>query len=169
MSTSDPPRFHDQFRMLQRFGKLVRRGMNQALQNCPKCHFGQLERLHFALQKYGDGETIYVSVLARALHESVPSISRGLRMLEQEGLVVRETDPDDRRKTRVRITPRGNDARLRCEDAMRDYWGRVTDRLGPQRLARLCEEAGYLLDAMEAELTQDADPDLKGEFHAEDF
>lgn len=169
-STScEEPRFPDLFRLMQRFGKLVRRSMNQALQDCPRCHFAQLERLHFALQKYGDGETIYVSVLARALHESMPSISRTLRMLEQDGLVARETDPADRRKTRVRITDQGNVARLQCEEVLRAFWGRVTDRLGPQRLAQLCEDTTYLLDAMEAELNADCSPDPKGDCHAEDF
>ncbi len=32
---------------------------------------------------------------------------RGLRLMEQDGPVVREPDPADRRKTLVRITPKG--------------------------------------------------------------
>ena len=105
---------------------------------------------------------------AKAVHESVPSSSRTLRMLEQEGLAVRETDPQDRRKTRVRITPKGEADRLACEQAMGAFWDRVTQRLGPQRLAQLCEGTGYLLDAMEAELNESAVP-RKGESHAEDL
>lgn len=166
--SSRAPAFREQFRLMQRFGKLVRRSMTQALRDCPRCHFAQLERLHFVLQKYGDGETIQVSALAQATQDSMPSVSRALRMLEQEGLVVRETDPRDRRKTRVRITPQGNQARLQCEDAMRDFWSRVTQRMGDQRLAQLLEDTGALLDAMEAELDEDA-PEGKGEFHAEDI
>lgn len=167
-ASSQSPCFRDLFRLMQRFGKLAQRSLTQTLQHSPQCHFAQLERLHFALQKYGDGETIYVSVLAKAVHESVPSTSRTLRMLEQEGLAVRETDPQDRRKTRVRITPKGEADRLACEQAMGAFWDRVTQRLGPQRLAQLCEGTGYLLDAMEAELNESAVP-RKGKSHAEDL
>ena len=53
-----------------------------------------------------------------------------LRLLEQDGMVERETDSKDRRKTLVRITPAGMEALRGCEDALNAYFARVMARLG---------------------------------------
>jgi DNA-binding MarR family transcriptional regulator len=47
------------------------------------------------------------SELGAALFRDRPNTSRILNGLEQRGYVVREPDPDDRRLTRIRITPAG--------------------------------------------------------------
>ena len=47
------------------------------------------------------------SELGAALFRDRPNTSRILNGLEQRGYVVREPDPDDRRCTRIRITPAG--------------------------------------------------------------
>ena len=60
-----------------------------------------------SIRRKGQDGAIYVSDLAKELHQPLPAISRSLRMMEQDGLIQREADPADRRKTLVRITPEG--------------------------------------------------------------
>ena len=71
--------------------------------------------------------------------------------MERDGSIVRETDPNDRRKTLVRITPQGEQARLQSEQALNDYFARVMARLTPEQLSQMNALRGVLLDAIEAE------------------
>mgnify|MGYP000706568688 CR=1 FL=1 len=93
---------------------------------------------------------VYVSDFAREAHQPLPAISRSLRQLEQDGLVLREADPADRRKTLVRITPELR--RLcRCEDALSDYFACVMARLTPEQVQQMNVLRGALMDAILAE------------------
>ena len=93
----------------------------------------------------------YVSDFAREAHQPLPAISRSLRQLEQDGLVLREADPADRRKTLVRITPEGYAACARCEDALSDYFACVMARLTPEQVQQMNVLRGALMDAILAE------------------
>ena len=84
-------------------------------------------------------------------HQPLPAISRSLRQLEQDGLVLREADPADRRKTLVRITPEGYAACARCEDALSDYFACVMARLTPEQVQQMNTLRGALMDAILAE------------------
>ena len=93
----------------------------------------------------------------------------GLRQMEQDGHIVRETDPKDRRKTLVRITPAGERARKANEQAMNDYFARIMARLTPDQLAQANAVKDALLAAIEAENAA-MKTDLKGEPpHDENF
>lgn len=98
---------------LGRVNTLGKRGMRAALASQPRCRLGMLEHLHFQIEQSGQDGSIYVSELARAMRQPMPAVSRGLRLLEQDGHILRETDPNDRRKTLVRITRKGSRPALR--------------------------------------------------------
>lgn len=98
---------------LGRVNTLGKRGMRAALASQPRCRLGMLEHLHFQIEQSGQDGSIYVSELARAMRQPMPAVSRGLRLLEQDGHILRETDPNDRRKTLVRITRKGSKPALR--------------------------------------------------------
>ena len=51
--------------------------------------------------------------LARLTHMDPAATGRQVRQLEQDGLVMKDTSPADRRVTVVRLTPRGADVRRR--------------------------------------------------------
>jgi DNA-binding MarR family transcriptional regulator len=78
------------------------------------------------------------------------AVGRQVRQLEEAGLLVRSTDPDDRRVTRVRATPKGRAVRRRLADAGRAH---VAEALAEwtahdrQELARLL---GRLVDDLRA-------------------
>ena len=73
------------------------------------------------------------------------------RYLEQDGHIRRETDPHDRRKTLVCITPEGEAARLAGEQAINAYVARILDRISPDDLARMLAMKDVFLAAIEAE------------------
>ena len=76
-------------------------------------------------------------------------ISRGLRTLEQDGLAQRQTDPNDRRRTLVRITPKGEESRLICESRLNDYITGIMDDLGEEFCQQFAKDAETLLQAIE--------------------
>lgn len=130
---------------------LGKRGMRAALASQPKCRLGMLEHLHTMIEQHGHNGSIYVSELAKNLHQSMPAVSRGLRYLEQDGHIRRETDPNDRRKTLVYITPEGEAARLASEQALNDYISRIIERISPDDLTRMLAMKDIFLAAIEAE------------------
>ena len=129
---------------LGRVNTLGKRGMRAALASQPRCRLGMLEHLHFQIEQSGQDGSIYVSELARAMRQPMPAVSRGLRLLEQDGHILRETDPNDRRKTLVRITPEG-------EQAISSYFSRVMARLTPEELAQMVALKDAFLAAIVAE------------------
>ena len=143
--------FHGVCHYLGRLSKAAKTGMKTALAGCPKCHFPILEALSHFIHCHGQDGAVYVSDFACDVHQPLPAISRSLRMLEADGLIRREADPADRRKTLVRITPKGQDACGQCEDALSDYFTRVMARLEPEQVAQLNALRGALMDAVLAE------------------
>ena len=143
--------FHGVCHYLGRLSKAAKTGMKNALSGCPKCHFPMLEALLHAIRSSGQEGAISVSDLAREVHQPLPAISRGLRQMEADGLIARETAPDDRRKTLVRITPKGYEACGQCEDALSDYFTCVMARLEPEQVAQLDALRDALMDAVLAE------------------
>ena len=151
MPQDTTPELHGLIHFMGRLRETSSRGVRAALADAPKCRFGMLERLHYAIQLYGSDGAIYVSDLARAGHKPLPAISRALRLLEQDGMAVRQTDPADRRKTLVRITPEGEQALHQCEQALEAYFARVMGRIQPEQLAQMMALRDALMDALEAE------------------
>ena len=122
-------------RYLDRLKKSVRRGASLSLANAPKLHLGILEGLNHAIEVRGQDGAVYVS--------------RGLRTLEQDGLAQRQTDPNDRRRTLVRITPKGEESRLICESRLNDYITGIMDDLGEEFCQQFAKDAETLLQAIE--------------------
>lgn len=163
MPTPETPNLHGVFRFVARLHTLSKRGMRAALANEPKCRYGMLQHLYNLIEQHGYDGAIYVSDIARYMHQPMPAVSRGLRAMEQDGNITRETDPGDRRKTLVRITPEGERARSANEQAMNAYFARIMARLTPEELAQANAVKDALLAAIEAENESMAQPTRKGE------
>ena len=115
----------------------------------PQVHLGILEGLNHAIEVRGQDGAVYVSDLAEIFKQPLPAISRGLRTLEQDGLAQRQTDPNDRRRTLVRITPKGEESRLICESRLNDYITGIMDDLGEEFCRQFAKDAQTLLLAIE--------------------
>ena len=143
------PRSKAVMRYLNRIKKAVHRGASLSLADAPKLHLGILERLNHGIEVRGQNGAVYVSDLADVFKQPLPAISRGLRTLEQDGLAQRQTDPNDRRRTLVRVTPKGEEARLICESCLNDYITGIMDDLGEEFCQQFAKDAETLLQAIE--------------------
>ena len=151
MSEESTLSFHGMCHYLGRLRTASKVGMKAALADCPKCHFPALEGLVHTIDCRGQDGAICMSDLASELHQPLPAVSRAVRQMEQDGLAERFADPADRRRTLVRITPKGYDACQQCETALSDYFSCVMARLEPEQLAQMEALRGALIEAILAE------------------
>ena len=151
MPQKSAPELFAAIHYLHRLSTEGKRGAKMALESCPKCHFIMLEGVLMTIEEHGQNGTIYVS-----------AVSRALRQLEQDGLIERITDPNDRRKTLVRPTEKGLDASRQVETAISRYFERVIRRIPEEQREQLFSLTGVLLEAVEAE-NAEQQAKLKGE------
>ena len=151
---------------LHRLSTEGKRGAKMALESCPKCHFIMLEGVLMTIEEHGQNGTIYVSDLAAAVKQPLPAVSRALRQLEQDGLIERITDPNDRRKTLVRPTEKGLDASRQVEAAISRYFERVICRIPEEQREQAAAEALEYEKAKKELKKQDAEIDRKGKIAA---
>ena len=107
MPKENAPELFGLFHYIHQLSDEVKRGMKTSLEECPRCHFVMLEGVLANIEQHGTDGSIYVSDLAAAVRQPMPAVSRWLRQLEQDGLIERITDPNDRRKTLVHVTEKG--------------------------------------------------------------
>lgn len=109
----------------------------------------------FCLRMLTQNDGVSQRDLAQMLHLSRPWVTKMLQALEREGSVVRRSDSDDQRLTRVYITPAG---RKRDRELHADLAAHVNSTIGALseadrlELARLLDEvaertAGLLVEA----------------------
>ncbi|NGZ76242.1 MarR family transcriptional regulator [Saccharibacillus sp. VR-M41] len=80
-----------------------------------------------------DGEPgIMVSELGRILDVTSPTVTQLIKGLEADGLVVRGTDPSDRRAVRITLTDEGVRVTYSFIEEMESMIGGLTDYLGEQ-------------------------------------
>jgi len=80
--------------------------------------------------------------VARRMIDRAPDVTRLLDRLESRGLVVRERDAEDARRSRARITPEGLDLLHQATAALGVVEALAAKRLTPKEqreLSRLCE------------------------------
>ena len=80
---TEAPYLSGMFRFVARLHTLSKRGMRMALAGQPKCRYGMLQSLYNLIEQHGRDGAIYVSDIARQMHQPMPAISRGLRQMEQ--------------------------------------------------------------------------------------
>lgn len=69
-----------------------------------------------------------------------PSVTRVLKELEARGIVVREVDPDDKRRAMAILTPKGRELIREIARDVRRVMNEYADRFGTERLERLLTE-----------------------------
>lgn len=98
-------------RLLDAVREMFMQAKNRQRQAMQHSDQGRLSVL-FTLQRTGRQRP---SALAKELHLDLSTISRHLRQLEEEGLIAKTTDADDKRAFQVELSDRG--------DAMvREFW-----------------------------------------------
>jgi len=87
-----------------------------------------------------------LSVLAQEACLLLPSLTRIARKMEAEGLITRETPPEDRRKAIIRIAPRGEQIIARHAADSAAFFARLQAEFGTERLETLLD----LLEQLQA-------------------
>jgi len=105
-----------------------------------------LYRLHL------QGDALRVTNLAERLGIDAPSVTRKIQQLERDGLVARQADPDDRRATRIRLTPAGRRTLERVLRARRAWYERLLADWDTGELAEFATMLGRFSRALEADL-----------------
>jgi DNA-binding MarR family transcriptional regulator len=103
------------------------------------------------------GDAIRVTALAEMLDVDTPTVTRKVQQLERDGLVVRHADPDDRRASRIGLTPAGRRTLQRVLKARRAWLERLLAGWDDEDLARF----GSLLGRFSASLERDME-DARG-------
>jgi DNA-binding MarR family transcriptional regulator len=98
----------------------------------------------FALQAIGPGSTTVE--VAAALGVSKQAAGKTVQMLEDQGYVVRTTDPNDGRRKIIVPTERGHDFLQRSVEAFAQVRAAWADEIGSQRLAQLEHDLDVLCD-----------------------
>ena len=80
-------------------------------------------------------------------------MTRKVQQLEREGMVIRQTDPDDGRASRIRLTPAGRRTIERVRRARRTWLERLLQEWGDDDLSALAD----LLGRFAADLERDLD------------
>jgi homoprotocatechuate degradation regulator HpaR len=80
-----------------------------------------------------------LSILAQEACLLLPSLTRIARNMETEGLITRETPPEDRRKAVVTLAPKGRAIIDRHAGESAAYFARLQSEFGAERLEELLD------------------------------
>ena len=94
---------------------------------------------HQALRHLLAAQPMRAGELAQAMGTGASNVSKIVKRLEAGGLVVRETDPDDTRSTRIRLTEAGTAAARHIYDLGDDMIAQVLSRWSARDIARYTE------------------------------
>ena len=98
------------------------------------------------------GDSLRITDLAELLGVDAPTVTRKVQQLEREEMVVRHTDPQDRRATRIRLTPAGRRTLDRVMRARRAWLERILEGWDDHDLSTLAALLGRFGDDLERDL-----------------
>jgi DNA-binding MarR family transcriptional regulator len=91
---------------------------------------------------------ISVSKIAAVLDVSQPTASRSLQQLEEEGLVTRESDPEDGRLVVYAVSPKGRRVRQKLRQHMHDQLAVALTDLSDDRTGEIADALDELVDRL---------------------
>jgi DNA-binding MarR family transcriptional regulator len=99
--------------------------------------FTDLVAAHVGVWRYPGPDNQRPSELATQTRMSKQALNYLLGQLEQLGYLTRETDSNDQRSKRVRLTPRGRAATKAIYEIVQDVEAEWARQLGPRKFAQL--------------------------------
>lgn len=105
-----------------------------------------------ALRQESKNDTVYISEIVKRLKISKPAVSKTLKNLETKGLIRRETDPNNRRKTFVCLTSKGYTVKKNSDDAFYGFFNDICEKVGKNDIIMFNTLARKLSDAIAKEL-----------------
>jgi DNA-binding MarR family transcriptional regulator len=116
----------------------------------------RLDRAGSALlyKLYVNRDSLRVTTLADLLGVDAPTVTRKVQQLEQEGFVARHPDPDDRRATRIELSPAGRRTLQRVLDARRAWIASLFEDWDSADLAAFASALGRFSTTLEGETAE---------------
>lgn len=103
------------------------------------------------------GEPLRVTDLAEVLGVDTPTVTRKVQQLERDGLVTRQSDPDDRRASRIRLTPAGRRTIERVRRARRAWLERLLQSWDDDDLSELAGLLGRFAEILDRDMDEARD------------
>jgi DNA-binding MarR family transcriptional regulator len=98
------------------------------------------------------GDSLRVTDLAEILGVDTPTVTRKVQQLERDKMVVRQTDPEDRRVSRIRLTPAGRRTIDRVRRARRAWLEQILHDWDDDDLSALADLLGRFAEDLERDL-----------------
>ncbi len=98
------------------------------------------------------GDSLRVTDLAEILGVDTPTVTRKVQQLERDGMVVRQSDPDDRRASRIRLTPAGRRTIERVRRARRAWLEQLFQEWDDDDLSTLADLLCRFAESLERNL-----------------
>lgn len=98
------------------------------------------------LRVLGEHGTVETGRVAREAYILGPSLTGVLARMERDGLIRRERDPADQRRTVVEATPKGAKMVARLSDTIETHYQWLEASLGKQKLGELYELLDQLIE-----------------------
>jgi len=137
------------YKLMQAFSQLHR----QKLSFRPVQGYNPGEiRVLRSIAKLDQGQGLMVSELGSVLKVSSPFITQRTNELVKQGLVVRATDPEDRRAVRLKITPRGEEVLAKAVQEYSAFFAGLAKYLGQEQtedLVRLLHQVQQYFESVE--------------------
>jgi DNA-binding MarR family transcriptional regulator len=93
-----------------------------------------------------ESDGMKVSELSSRMHVTSPSITQIVTSLEEQGLVMRKMDKDDRRSVKVTLTPKGIEVTDKAELQLTSMLNGLVEHLGPEKSLELTEILNDVFD-----------------------
>lgn len=130
--------------MLHHLSAVLARNSDQVLQEQLGIGFSQFKILMIVQEASG----VQQKVLAQKLGQTEASISRQIKLLTDEGLVMSQVSPSNRRQHLTYLTSRGSRVTEKAVDILNNYHAPVFARLSDKQQHLLQELLGDLHGAM---------------------
>ena len=132
--------------------------MTTASAGVPFTEFVTLMHIFHLSQEQGEAanEGVRITRIKELTHISLPAVSQQVRALEEKGLVMRRTKPDDRRITLVALTPLGSDVLKRVRENTDAVMEALVQKVGEESIReyiRLTETVMKTLTQMRGDST----------------
>lgn len=139
------------FTLLEEFRKL---NISSMLPNIPHGDFCIMKTIHDLKTFKGQQTDIRVSDIVETMQAPPPAISRGLRSLEERGLIKRSVDERDRRNTFVELTAEGQKLSDELDGIMEDFVDAVFVRMGAEPFEELNRNLKLMVQVSQEEIAK---------------
>lgn len=132
---------------LREFIRVLLRNMNVLEKNESTCCQVTLSQCH-AIVEVGRVDKISLNQLATILNLDNSTMSRTINSLVKDGLVERETDDDDRRYVRIKLTNEGIAVFKNIEESMNMYFQKILKSIPEAKHQQVMESIDLLLEGV---------------------